>query len=81
MLSRWRDFVGAEADGVPVVADDLPTLGKLFQCPYCLSVWVGIFLWCLSKINGSVYELVVMSLFGSAITALIEDYYASNAYS
>ena len=72
-----RNAVGAEVDGIPATWDEMPASGKLFQCPYCLSVWVALLLSVLFFVNKTLYTVIAMALFGSGVTALIEDYYAS----
>lgn len=81
LFSRMRDAVGATRNGIPTEWEELSTYGKLFQCPYCISVWIALVLWLMYKVNVTLYQVIVMALFGSAVTALIEDYYDSNDYS
>ena len=74
IFSRLRELSGAEYQGLPEQWDVLTWYAKLLQCPYCLSVWVALFLSLLYITNQKLYRVVVMSLSGSAATVLIEDY-------
>lgn len=41
---KWREWLGVlhDADNEPIgVKDDRLVLAKLFECQWCLSVWVG----------------------------------------
>lgn len=70
---KLREFTGSEKGGVPVNWYDLDTFGKLTQCPWCLSVWVGLALALLRIISPKVYSIFIMALAGSAATVLIEE--------
>ena len=74
IFSYLRELSGAEYQGVPEQWDLLPWYAKLLQCPYCLSVWVALFLALLYITNKKLYRVATMSLSGSAATVLIEDY-------
>lgn len=73
IFSRLREISGAEYDGVPEQWDLLSWHSKLLQCPYCLSVWVALFLALLRIINRKLYRITVVTFSGSAATVLIED--------
>ena len=74
IFTRLRELTGAEYDGMAEQWDLLPWYAKLTQCPYCLSVWVGLMVYLLRYLNKDMYNVAVMALSGSAATVLIEDY-------
>jgi len=74
VFTHLREFAGAEYDGVPEQWDLLSGYAKLLQCPYCISVWIALSIFLLRYVSKDLYKIVVMSLSGSAATALIEDY-------
>lgn len=78
VFSRMRENAGVEHNGVLAPWSTLNTAGKLLQCPYCLSMWLALALIVLQSIHRPLYQVVIMSLFGSAVTVAVEDYYASN---
>lgn len=75
VFARLREFYAPDGKEW----DDVGFLGKLLHCPYCLSFWVSLVIYLVYKINRELYNLITMSLFGSSVTALIEDYYASTS--
>jgi len=78
IFTQLREISGAEYDGVPGQWNDLAWHGKLAQCPYCLSVWVSLFLYLIYLINKNLFWGISMPFSGSAITVLIEDYNNGN---
>ena len=75
VFSLVREAVSGSGEGVPLVWEEMSTMGKLLNCPYCISVWFALALYLLFLANRKLYQVVAMSLFGSGVTALIEDYY------
>ena len=73
LFTKVRESTGAEDNGVMMPWDELSSLGRLTQCPYCISVWLSLFLIILRALNTTMYELVALSLCGSAATVLIEE--------
>ena len=77
IFTKLREISGAEHNGFSDW-NDLTWHSKLMQCPYCLSVWVSLFLYLIYLINKNLFWGISMSFSGSAITVLIEDYNNGN---
>lgn len=70
---KIKEMTGAQVSGIPVDWQHMGTLARLTQCPWCLSVWVGLALSLIRLISPKTFRFLALALAGSAATVLIEE--------
>ena len=69
---RYKVGVVVTRDGVR--GDNNTTLGRLFNCPLCLSVWVGALMTACCMVNIAIIDYVAMVFALSAVCMILVGY-------